>query len=271
MTTTTCKKHTDLLDLYSRTMFGSVANLGRHLSAGSESVPVTCFCCPHRTDCLVGAADPIYTGWLGDCESDILVVGEAPSSSKAASSADGKAANLDCDCVGGSEFEQVHLSGYTRNIVAQPKSDLAEFIKFVLGSCLQRMGEHLSPYFTDVVKCGLPKQNANGRKLLKMRAQYCVEHILVHEIEIIEPRIIACAGKTAFATIKALKAAGKVPASTTVIPFIHYSRQAQLPLTTEDKVNSVWPIQAGCVPDVEICGRLKNIESVQDLIHPERP
>jgi len=259
-----CTKHQELMDLYSKKLFNS-QNLQSLYEDGSlYNNPVSCFCCQYHTVCNVMKDEPIYTGMLGDCESDILIVGEAPSASDLKNDSTRAIMPFNCTCEDGGNFIHAHLGGYTRNI--PKKGNLFEFIDFIRNSCvIPGTPPGPWPYFTDVIKCGLARQNAKDKRLLKvLRATRCAEYILAGEISIIKPRVIACAGKFAYGIVLELIRSGLIP-QTTVLYFIHYSRNAQLSVTLSEKHAIVWPIQAGCTPKAAICAELGTIASIREL------
>jgi hypothetical protein len=216
------------------------------------------------TDCDVRKDDPIYTGLLGDCESDILVVGETPSASDLKNDPSRGTIQLDCGGPDRDSFDHPHLGGYSRNITENGKSPLGDFLTFIRSSCLiEGTKPGPWPWFTDLVKCGVPRQSS--KRILRIRQRFCVPYLLVDEIAIIQPRIIACVGKVAFQAVRDLLAKGMVAASTRVLYFLHYSRSAGLTVTVDEKRDILWPLQAGCVPPEERCRELGKIRAIGEI------
>jgi hypothetical protein len=146
-----------------------------------------------------------------------------------------------------------------------PKGNQYAFIDFIRNECLspgKKPGPW--PYFTNVMKCGLnPKpQRSKGKIIHKLRASYCVDHLLVDQIHIIQPRVIACVGAFAYDTITALIKAGKI-SPVVVKNFLHYSGRAQAPTTIKDKRNVLLPIQACCLEPEDLCTALSDLSWVK--------
>lgn len=257
-----CKKQTALEDLYLKKMF--FGNLNPNVASPDINIPVSCFCCEHRVACGVRDDDPIYTGLHGDCGSEILVVGEAPSTSDLKNDINKKKLFFNCICPLGNQYKHAHFGGYTRDIQQNNKSDLFNFIDFINNSCLNK-DKDIFPYFTDVVKCGVKGSGVNKKRLLALRANRCSQHILVSEIKIIKPKIIACVGKFAYGIVLKLQTSKAINKNIQVLFFTHYSRQAQLPLTAEDKKSALWPLQSKCFSKEDCCETIKKISSIKEL------
>ena len=103
------------------------------------------------------------------------------------------------------------------------------------------------PHFTDLMKCGIAKQNREQKRIFEIRKRNCVERYLRDEIRIIDPKVILCIGAMAYTAVVELKEKGAI-APEQIVKLVHYSRQASLPLSAADKENVVWPFQAGMVP-----------------------
>lgn len=98
------------------------------------------------------------------------------------------------------------------------------------------------PYYTDLVKCG--PENTRNKTLIRQRAKKCVDMFLMKEIKTIKPEYIYCIGKLSY--ICPLKRSNELKRKNgdfiKVIPLIHYSKQANLPLTLKDKQH-IWKWQ----------------------------
>ncbi len=170
------------------------------------------FSCKYQGQCKVHKkTEPIWSPLIGDIDDkrhNVMLVAEAPSTS------------------GG---KGVHLGGLLEDRCAQKKED-SEFSKF-----LEFFNKELGfwPYFTDLVKCGPTR--VGDKATIKRRAERCVKHFLLSEIKIIEPDFIYCIGKTSYNALKQYKLHKSSGETIKLIPLIHYSRQAGLPLTSMDK------------------------------------
>lgn len=192
------------------------------------------FKCIHSEDCKVESSSPRYTGALGSKDTDVMLIAEAPSSAEGIGS-----------YFGGNIKDSLAIS---------TKSDgLNNLISFI------EKGQKTTPYFTDVIKCGVPKQN-NKSGLSKNRKNNCIKYFLDKEIEIINPRIIFCIGKTAFNVINKINLSKKYE----VINLIHYSRQANMHLSISDK-KKIWEIQSGIVNENEFDNVILNLECITNL------
>lgn len=197
--------HTQLAELYDRKLFGVGTKAILKAAQGQHHPLAGCFCCVHRQDSEVRTDDPIYVGSFGDPDSDVLVLGEAPSTSDLKNDKGKQPVPCIKPCLDGTSYIHAHLPGSTSAMA--PKGNQYAFIDFIHNECLspgKKPGPW--PYFTDVMKCGLnPKpQRSKGTIIHKLRASYCVDHLLVDQIHIIQPRVIACVGAFAYDTITAL-------------------------------------------------------------------
>ena len=95
------------------------------------------------------------------------------------------------------------------------------------------------------MKCGIARQTRERRHVFIQREKRCVEAYLLREIEIIDPDIIFCVGKTASRVLKELLNRGRIKSSIQLVELLHYSAQAYLPVNIKDKLNIIWPIQLG--------------------------
>lgn len=238
---TLCLKQEVLVGLYSKKMFHN------HLPAGTDSGnPVRlegCFDCEFKgkQHCDVNIDDPVVTGYLGDCGSDILIVGEAPSNS-------GKTARLpvlSLPCP--SPWSNVLLPGRTSFLegardnlyTPRPGNSPLGLIEYIRNT----KGNGLYPYFSDLIKCGVHVQNGTRKKDLDKREQYCVDHILWNEIQIIQPKYILCCHERAFQSVSALLKRNNWNRNTTVVRVCHYCNANCIKESI--KVDSIWPIQTG--------------------------
>lgn len=173
------------------------------------------FHCPLQNECKVNQIEePIWSPSLGDEGTEIMIVAEAPS---------------------GTGGLGPYIAGLTKDWKGEKIVDaLFNFVK-----------KHFStvPYFTDLMKCGLAKQTKEAKKIFKNRISNCISHYLIKEIEIIKPRIILCLGSESYSALQKAKSNNIINKNIEIIKLIHYGRQANLPLTIEDKENLIWPFQ----------------------------
>jgi hypothetical protein len=107
----------------------------------------------------------------------------------------------------------------------------------------------VTPYFTDVIKCGLEK--TAYKEKLSARRKNCVEKFLIQEIKIMHPTKIVCVGKFAFDVVKTIQVQGKIDSNIDVVQVTHYSQRASFPLTIDDKAEIMWPIELGLISKEE--------------------
>jgi hypothetical protein len=177
------------------------------------------FYCQNQKDCRVNLAkEATYTPYLGDVNTSVMVIAEAPSVTC------GKGAYI------GGSFSDLEVTN---------KSP----IHIVRDFCQKNF--NTIPYFTDLVKCGIEKQQ--NKKLLNIRYKNCIEHFLLKEIQIIEPEYILCIGKTSYDFMVEYKKNGKIKEPIKIFNLLHYSRRAMLPLSDKDKIDLVWKIQTGII------------------------
>ena len=157
-----------------------------------------------------------YTAWWGEEKSDIMLVAEAPST------AGGEGAFW-----AGDYESMIDTKGNFNK--------LKEYFEESTDSY---------PHFTDLIKCGFEKQNDKSK--LKIRVKNCTEKFLLKEIKILNPAIIICVGTQSRDFFETLKEENQsILKNIDIIYLMHYSGQAFLPLTIDDKVNIIWPIQMG--------------------------
>lgn len=173
------------------------------------------FTCPKIKECKVNEeTEPIWTSYIGDDNSNVMVVAEAPSKT------------------GGTGAQ---IGGLTIDNMKDPGlRALFNFVKNYFNTI---------PYFTDLMKCGVAKQTKEYKKVFKIRKSNCVKHFLLKEIEILKPRVILCVGSESFNEIKNAREKGIIKNEIEVYKLLHYGRQANLPIKSDDKEKIIWPYQ----------------------------
>jgi uracil-DNA glycosylase len=222
---------TQLFKLYSERMFDSIFLPTDHTG---KTQLVSCYQCKNRELCQVKPDQPIYTGYLGDSESRILVIGEAPSMS-------GSTRSMKSIFRGNysPEYTQAHINEDTQNIEKGWNSPypLMKYIK-------DFGGEGLWPYFTDLIKCGCRKQDGEKKTILDLREETCFMHILIEELRILKPKIIICCHSRSHRVMSDYLKHNRIGFNSTVILAYHYSNAVRY-FSLEDKIKSIWPIQTG--------------------------
>lgn len=182
------------------------------------------FSCCNEKDCALvkdqdSYKEPIWSPAFGSENATVMLVAEAPSTTG------GIGPHL------GGLFEcwkdkkpEKKLKGVL---------EFRDFFSGVLG---------FTPYFTDLVKCGPP--NTGNKTLIIQRAKKCVGLFLMEEIKIIKPKYIYCIGKLSYTFLLAQNNEIKKINDNFIglVPLIHYSSQAGLPLTPNDK-KRIWEWQ----------------------------
>ena len=108
------------------------------------------FSCPHEKECNVNKHDqPIWSAAVGDENTSVMIVGEAPSKT------------------GG---PGPHIGGLLANWEVDKRSPVGSQRSFV------QEYYHTIPYFTDLAKCGVVRQQ--DKKALKHRIIKCIEYLL---------------------------------------------------------------------------------------------
>ncbi len=187
------------------------------------------FHCSNCNQCNVDVSfEPIYTPFIGDENTKIMIIGEAPSRS---------GENGGGGPYIGGEFKKLQYSGKS------PITEVREFVKENYGGTI--------PYFSDMIKCGVAKQNGKEAKL-KLRTEKCIDKFLQEEIKIIEPNIIFCTGKFVYDNIFNKQQAGNIDGGVRIIKLVHYSRRPLLSLSTRDKRKVIWKIQANLISESEL-------------------
>jgi len=172
------------------------------------------FSCKHKRECYVDEnVHPIWTPALGCDDSEVMVIGEAPS---------------------GAEEIGVHFGGLFSEWKNSKKSNVISLKKWVE----KYYGK--TPYFTDLVKCGA--ENQQDKQILKIRIPLC-EYILIQEINYVRPKTIICLGNTAFYYVRKLKEDNKISAIEHIKKLTHYSGRAMLNISIKDKMNLIWEWQ----------------------------
>jgi len=188
---------------------------------------------PFKCDCAQKCGvdprkHPIWTPALGDEESEVMVVGEAPSATG------GLGVNI------GGLFEQWEDERKSH------VTDLRDWVKDNLGGKV--------PYFTDLAKCGVANQK--NKAGLARRIKKCRERFLIEEIRILNPKWIFCIGNTAHKFVSELITRERLSSQISLRRLTHYSGLASLPLTIEDKKNLIWKWEAGFLRDEELKEKL---------------
>lgn len=110
------------------------------------------------------------------------------------------------------------------------------------------------PYFTDLMKCGVMRQTRDAKRVFKKRIVNCLGMFMLKEIQIINPKIILCVGIESYNALTLAKETGRVDESIELVKLIHYGKQANLPLSSSDKENIIWPYQVGKLDPERIKG-----------------
>ncbi len=202
-------KNDEIFKLFSKNFKTNNFQIQRSIAADS-------FCCKHEKECKVKKTEePIWSPSVGNKDTPIMIVAEAPS---------------------GEGGEGPHIGGLFELRERSKKSPLyilRQFVKENWGTI---------PYFTNLVKCGVAKQQ--HKEVLNTRATHCFEYFLAREIKIIQPKIILCIGSLSYSSLKKYQLHNEIDRSIRLIPLMHYSRQAQLPLSPSDKAKIIWKWQA---------------------------
>ncbi len=211
-------KRAALIELFQEHLFCDTSKIDL-LKQGA----VNCFSCKFRKACEVDIGKhPIWSPAFGSEGATVMVIGEAPSASGGVG-----------PHIGGlfSNWQNTNLS---------PVVPLRDWV-FENYGCI--------PYFTDAIKCGSNSQTRERKVVLKNRQNNCFHHFLKEEIQIMKPEHILVLGKSTdeFLRKNLDKKYGK-----RMVYLMHYSRQACLPLSIEDKKNIIWMLQTGKKSQEEI-------------------
>jgi len=161
-----------------------------------------------------------FPPFLGDENTDVMVVAQSPSTSKGVGH---HAIQL---------FSEVTASKGSRI------DKLRDFIK-----------EHYNtvPHFTDLAKCGVVGRD---EATLSERIDICTERFLFDEMDILKPKTVICVGNRSQEFFKKLRKDQFHGLPDQLVFLTHYSNQAQLPLSIDDKYDIVWKWQAGFLKDI---------------------
>lgn len=132
-------------------------------------------------------------------------------------------------------------------------------------STIKKYYNGVTPYFTDVIKCGLEK-TAYKEKLAARKKNY-VEKFLIQEIAIINPKKIVCVGKFSFDILKEIQAKGRIDSKIEVIQVTHYSQRASFPLTIDDKAEIMWPIELGLISKEEALKIILDLKHIKARVN----
>ncbi len=188
-------------------------------------------CCNER-ECEVNQRiQPIWSPYLGDEDTNVMIVAEAPSRGRRI------------------EDAGPHIGGLFENIDRDISNEISPI--HILKPFVQENYDRTIPYFTDLVKCGVAIQNQVDKKIIKKRAPKCCEQLLLKEIGIVKPEIILCIGNLSKVFLQRYQSEGKISNSIELIPLMHYGRQATLTISPEDKKDIIWKWQAGKISPEE--------------------
>ena len=198
------------------------------------------FCCVNKVygKCNVESIEPIYSLYVGEEGSNILIVGEAPSGVEG-----------DGPIIGGnfSDIPENNLS---------PIHKLRDFVKDNFGGKI--------PYFTDLIKCGVVKQE-NKEDKLPLRETRCFEYILKREIEIINPEYIFCVGERSYKIL--IEKANVIGFDRNKIKLLtHYCHPAAKikifgGVNIKKKIAYVWPYETGLISLEKALNIMKEINT----------
>jgi hypothetical protein len=201
------------------------------------------FTCSCQDSCKVEKDSPKHSSWLGDEDTKIMLVGEAPSNQ-------GKG--------------KCYFSGnFSKYIIDNPKGNKNFRILYDFFSNNDEGNSRPVPYFTDLMKCGVPKQK-DKKGLSKQRITNCTAKFLKKEIEIIKPEKVYCIGKTAYNEVKKLGLEKNIE----IIYLLHYSGQGNLQIPIDDK-KMIWKIQMGELKDKDAENAILRLKFIQNLINGE--
>jgi hypothetical protein len=181
------------------------------------------FKCSCMDSCKVDLVkEAAYTPAIGNENTEVMLVAESPSTKL------GKGA---------------FIAGHVDAIDPGDKT-----INKLIGTIKKYYGG-ITPYFTDVIKCGLERTALKEK--LAARKKNCVEKFLIQEIKIMHPKKIVCVGKFSFDIVKTIQVQGKIDSKIEVVQITHYSQRGSLPLTIDDKAEIMWPIELGLISKEE--------------------
>lgn len=183
----------------------------------------TYFSCKFSEACGVDPKKhPIWSPAFGSKDTNVMVIGEAPSATE------GSGANV------GGRFEE--WEDNTKSRVVQFRNWVYDEFKSF-------------PYYTDFVKCGLNRQIREDKKVLTSRRSNCFNNFLKHEIEIMDPEYILVLG-TLFKDFLDKVIDNRFKPRIKYL--MHYSPQARLQLSIKDKRKIIWKLNVGKLTKREI-------------------
>jgi len=179
------------------------------------------FYCPSKEICKVDVnRDPIYTPYLGDADSTVMAVAEAPSD----------AGRFSGPVIGGT-FAQLPTS--IEDNRASPIVWARNFVQFQYGTI---------PHFTDCVKCGLTRQRR--RSLLLDRFDHCRRRFLSMEIYLLRPSVILCFGRSAERQVQLALEEVRMTPRPRLVYLAHYSKSnCQNHKCCEECARALWSKQ----------------------------
>ena len=194
------------------------------------------FRCPLQSSCGVDKdTEPICSPAFGDEKTRVMIVAEAPSKRKK---------------TGGGP----HVGGQFKD---RDGAALRSLLNFV------RKYYNTTPHFTDLMKCGVAKQTKELKNaVFPQRRKNCPTQFLLKEIQIIDPELILCLGRTSYDYLSNAKASRAISKNVKIINLIHYGSQANLPLNSKDKETIIWPLQLRKISGDEIL----NLSSIKKIL-----
>ncbi len=202
-----------------------------HAKDFSEQSKARKFTCRYLKQCNVNIkTEACFTPLFGDLHTKIMLVAEAPSVKKKA----------------GEKNVGPNIGGMLKNVTNANKalSSIRDFIESHYKTV---------PHFTDLMKCGAEKQTREFKKnIFRIRTENCFKHYLVNEIRILKPNKIFCLGWLSFKKMKSAQKNNEISSKIKIIKLLHYGSQASINLTSQDKLNYIWPLQAGLLKNVSI-------------------
>ncbi len=230
------------------------------------------FICPHKDECKVNDGDPIFTPYIGHEDTDVMIIGEAPSRSgyinnQKFCSKKARIGGLMRDAIGDSNDDNQNT-----NTISQlnPFVNFVEFVKNNYAALVDSDSVDFKyPYFTDIMKCGFKLQSDKNAGILKARIENCTKQFLSEEINIMQPKVVLCIGRMAAETIKPSSFAN-IFQKTRIINLLHYSGSASLPLMKDSDrdINDkhiIWKIQAGLVEKENIPAELMKLGFIRNI------
>jgi hypothetical protein len=200
--------------------------------------------CEAEGECNVNKGEqPILSPFFGDGECNVMVVAEKPSG------AGGVGPRI------GGRFADIPKGrgGLSR------KDPLFDFRHFATTYCYG-----VTPYMTDLAKCGYRGTEPPGDEL-RTRFKNCFKQFLVEEIRVVEPEKILCVGRVAYDYLVDRQKQGEISAGIELIWLTHYSRQAQLHLSPQEKVE-LWRWQASRGKEKKLEEmRLADLECIMEM------